>query len=107
MVGIDAKIQARNRAGALFLPIKEMLAIIGRMLAVFVKVIPNIKSFQDQVNWDRNTMERGAFAMGTKISVRIRQLDAPSIFADSQISLEIPRKKFLNTNMQNGMQIAV
>ena len=107
MVGIDATIQARNSAGALFLPIMEMLAIIGRMLDVFVNVRPNIRSFQDHVNWERNIMDTGAFAIGRKIRIRICQLDAPSILADSQISLEIPRKKFLSTNIQNGIQIAV
>lgn len=50
MVGIDAKIQAKNKAGALFRPIMDILAMIGLIVEVFVKVRPNIKSFQDHVN---------------------------------------------------------
>ncbi len=84
-----------------------MAAITGLTLEDFVKVIPNIRSFQAQVNCDKNTTESGAFAIGTKILSKISKSEQPSILADSQISLDIPIKKFRSTNILNGMHIAV
>ena len=107
IVGIEAMIHAKNIAGALALPIMEMLAMIGRISGDFVNVKPNIKSFYDHVNCERKTIDNGALAIGTKICVKICHVFAPSILADSQTSPEIPIKKFLSTNIQNGIQIAV
>ena len=104
---MDTSIHAKNSAGALPLLNMDMLAMTGLTLVDFVKVSPNIKSFQDQVNCERNRMDKGAFAIGTKMYNSVFQSDAPSIFADSQTSLEIPRKKLRRTNIQKGIQIAV
>ena len=97
---------AKNRDGGLPVLSSDTLAITGRISDDFVKVKPNIKSFHDQVNCDINTIDKGAFAMGAKIFINTCQLEAPSILADSQISDEIPRKKFLSTNILNGIQMA-
>ena len=86
--------------------IMEILAITGRTFVDFVNVRPNIRSFQHQVNWDKNTIEIGAFAIGVKICTSTCQFVAPSIFADSQISEEIPIRKFLSTNMAKGILMA-
>lgn len=50
IVGNDAKIHVKKRVGALPADIVEIVAIIGRISADFVKVKPNIRSFQHQVN---------------------------------------------------------
>ena len=54
----------------------------------------------------KNTIEIGAFAIGVKICTSTCQFVAPSIFADSQISEEIPIRKFLSTNMAKGILMA-
>ena len=99
--------QPTSKAGTWALPIKDMAAMTGLIFEDFVKVIPNIRSFQAQVNWDKNTTDNGAFDIGTKILVNICISLQPSILADSQISLDIPIKKFRSTNMLKGMQMAV
>ncbi len=105
-VGIDDAIHATNSAGGFPVLIMERLAIIGLVSVAFVKVRPNIKSFQHHVNCDRNTIANGAVAIGKNILVRITNSDAPSILADSHSSLSIPRKKFLKTNILYGIQMA-
>lgn len=103
---MDASRQAVNRDGTSPMLIMEILAITGRTFVDFVNVRPNIRSFQHQVNWDKNTIEIGAFAIGVKICTSTCQFVAPSIFADSQISEEIPIRKFLSTNMAKGILMA-
>ena len=96
---MDASRQAVNRDGTSPMLIMEILAITGRTFVDFVNVRPNIRSFQHQVNWDKNTIEIGAFAIGVKICTSTCQFVA-------QISEEIPIRKFLSTNMAKGILMA-
>ena len=67
IVGREAARQAVNIAGACPVFIKDKDAMTGLISFDFVKVRPNIKSFQQKVNCDRSTTDMGALAMGTKI----------------------------------------
>ena len=90
MVGKDAARQAVSIAGAWPVFIRDRDAITGLISFDFVKVRPNIKSFQQKVNWDSSTTEIGALAIGTKILVRIWKSPAPSSFADSYRASGMP-----------------
>jgi hypothetical protein len=92
-VGSEAIIVAQRTTGSLrveYCPIKvESVAIRGRTSELTVKVRPNNKSFQIQVNWNRNAAPSAGHESGKKILVKTKTLEAPSICAASTTSLEI------------------
>jgi hypothetical protein len=104
---MDTIRQAKSRAGAEPPRNSDTIAITGLMLTLFVRVRPNINSFQHHLNWLKKTTVRGATDIGTSIWHRIVILEAPSSLADSNTSREIPLKKFRITNMAKGMQMAI
>ena len=84
--------QASSTAGRCFVPISEREAMTGRRLGDFVKVKPNIKSFQHHENCVKKTTDNGAADIGSMICVKMTKLLAPSTRETSQISREMPRK---------------
>lgn len=67
IVGIETIIAANKMGGTFCIvdpPSNDTAAITGRADSDFVNVIPNNKSLQIQVNWNKNTAASGARAIG-------------------------------------------
>lgn len=106
MVGIETSAQDTNNAG--IFPEKEaIVAMTGFIELVFTNVKPNIKSLKHHANCVINKTASCAFDIGKNMLNSIRNLLAPSIKADSIISLGMLIKWFLNKNIAKGMHIAM